>query len=203
MVRCLRIILGVSVREKKRHTTIRKMAKQQRVSTILLQRRLRFLGHLSRMSEERLPRQLLVCAPVGGKRAAGGQRRRWNDVVATDLKQCNLSRTWRELAQERSSWRTTIQCSGERLNQQAEAHEKSRKDEKKRRRMQQLIDSAAALHCNHPGCSFQALNKAGLTNHQRQRHSTTSRTQCRHCHRTLHQQGLHNHERFCSARPPH
>jgi hypothetical protein len=202
VIRCLRIILGISIREKKRHTTIRKVAKQQRISSILLQRRLRFLGHLSRMPEERLPRQLLVCAPAGGKRAAGGQKNRWNDVVANDLNQCNLSRTWRELAQERDSWRTTIQQSGERLNQQAEAREKSRKDEKKRRRMLQLIDSETALHCNHPGCSFQALSREGLTNHQCQRHSSSQRTQCRHCHRTLHQQGLHNHERFCSARPP-
>ena len=34
--------------------------------------RLRFLGHLSRMSEERLPKQLLVSAPVGGKHTVGG-----------------------------------------------------------------------------------------------------------------------------------
>ena len=72
VVRCLRIILGISVRQKKRHTTIRKMAKQQRISSLLTQRRLRFLGHLSRMSEDRLPKQLLVSAPVGGKRTAGG-----------------------------------------------------------------------------------------------------------------------------------
>ena len=50
VVRCLRIILGISVRQKKRHTTIRKMAKQQRISSLLTQHRLGFLGHLSRMS---------------------------------------------------------------------------------------------------------------------------------------------------------
>lgn len=31
----LRTILGISIREKKRHTTIRKLAKQQRISSIL------------------------------------------------------------------------------------------------------------------------------------------------------------------------
>ena len=91
-----------------------------------------FLGHLSRMSEERLSKQLLVSAPVGGKRTAGGQKRRWNDLVVNDLKQCNLSRSWREQAQERDSWRATIKCRVELLNKPAEDKEKSCKDEKKR-----------------------------------------------------------------------
>ena len=200
MIRCLRIILGISVREQKRHTTIRKMAKQQRISSILVQRRLRFLGHLSRMSNDRLPKQLLVSAPVGGKRTAGGQKRRWNDMVTSDLKECNLSESWREQAQERDSWRTTIRNRVEHLNRRAEDTEKSRKDEKKRRREQRLIDSEEALHCDHPGWSFQALNRAGLINHQRS-HSVTARIPCQFCHQMFHQQGLHNHRRFCQARP--
>ena len=120
MIRCLRIILGISVREQKRHTTIRKMAKQQRISSILVQRRLRFLRHLSRMSNDRLSKQLLVSAPVGGKRTAGRQKRRWNDMVSSDLKECNLSEPWREQAQERDSWRTTIRNRVEHLNRRAE-----------------------------------------------------------------------------------
>ena len=166
MVRCLQTILRISVWQKKRHTTTRKMAKQQRISSILTQRRLRFIGHLSRMSEERLPKQLLVSAPVGGKRTAGGQKRRWNDLVVNDLKQCNLSRSWREQAQERDSWRATIKRRVELLNKQTEDKEKSCKDEKKRRRQQHLVVTESALHCSHPGCSFQARNLAGLTNHQ-------------------------------------
>ena len=132
VVRCLRIILGLSVRQKKRHTTIHKIVKQQRISFLLTQRRLHFLGHLSRMSEERLPKQLLVLAPVGGKCTAGGQKRRWSDLVVNDLKQCNLSGSWREQAQECDSWRATIRRRVELLNKQAEDKEKSCKDEKKR-----------------------------------------------------------------------
>ena len=41
---CMRMILGISVRQKKRHTTIRKLAKLQRLSSILTQCRLCFLG---------------------------------------------------------------------------------------------------------------------------------------------------------------
>ena len=79
VMRCLRIILGISLRENKRNTTIRKLARQQRLSSVLSQRRLRLLGHLSRMDDNRVPKQLLVCAPIGGSRTAGGQKLRWND----------------------------------------------------------------------------------------------------------------------------
>ena len=75
------------------------MAKQQEISSILLQRRLRFLGHLSRMSNDCLPKQLLVFAPVGCKNDVGGQKHCWNDVVSSDLKQCNLLESWREKAE--------------------------------------------------------------------------------------------------------
>ena len=64
VISCLWIILGVSVREKKCHTTMRTMAKQQRISSILSQRHLRFLGHLSMMPKDQLPRQFLMVGSV-------------------------------------------------------------------------------------------------------------------------------------------
>ena len=144
-----------------------------------------------------------LCLPLlGGKRTAGGQKRRWSDLVSNDLKQCNLSRSWREQAQERDSWRATIRRRVELLNKQAEDKQKACKDEQKRRRQQHLLVSESALHCNHPGCSFQARNQAGLTNHQRQRHFTIQTIQCQYCHQAFHQQGLHNHQHFCQSRPP-
>ena len=178
------------------------MAKQQRILTVLTQRCLRLLGHLSRMLDGRLPKQLIVSAPIGEIRAAGGQKRRWSDIVANDLKQCNLSDSWRELVQERALWHSTVKLSVRSLNKQAEELEKSRKDVRKWRREQRLLVSANELLCSHPGCSFQAVNKAGLTNHQRQRHSTILMLQCHYCHQSFNQQGFHNHQRFCRARHP-
>ena len=72
-MRCLRIILGISVWDMKRNTVIRKLAHQQRLSSLLSARRLRFLGHISRMPVSRIPKQLLVCAPIGGARSVRGR----------------------------------------------------------------------------------------------------------------------------------
>ena len=68
--------------------------------------------------------------------------------------------TWRELAQERNFWHNTIKHKVKVLNKQAKDTEKSHKDEKKRRCEHRLMDSENPLHYSHPGCSFQALNKA-------------------------------------------
>jgi hypothetical protein len=98
------------------------------------------------MPDHCLPKQLLVSAPVGGKRAVGGQKRRWNDVVATDVNQCNLSGGWKEQAQDSESWRTTIKHSAELLNEQAEIAEKCLKDQKKKLREMSITESENALH---------------------------------------------------------
>ena len=59
IMRCLRLILGISVWDMKCNTTIHKLA-QQWLSSLLLACRLRFLDHISRVPDSRLPKQLLV-----------------------------------------------------------------------------------------------------------------------------------------------
>ena len=49
---------------------------------------LRLLGHLSRMDDSCLPKQLLVCALVGGTAVQLlGQKYRWNDLVSIETLQ--------------------------------------------------------------------------------------------------------------------
>ena len=93
---CLRVILGVSRWDQKRDTELRLKAGIERVEVTVMRRRLRWLGHLERMDDTRLPKCLLVCRPQAGKCSAGGQKRRWNDVVLGDLKKCGLLPGWRE-----------------------------------------------------------------------------------------------------------
>ena len=68
------------------------------------------------MKDSPLPKQLLVCAPMDGKRAAGRQKYRWNDLVSRDLKSCGLG------------------LAVESLNVLAEKEEKRQKDERKKQR---------------------------------------------------------------------
>ena len=110
---CLRVILGVSRWDQKRNTVLREKAGIERV---VMRRRLRWLGHLAQMDNSRLPRCLLVCRPEVGKRSAGGQKRRWNDLVLCDLSSCGLPADWREVAHERSTWRGLVREALRELN---------------------------------------------------------------------------------------
>ena len=116
MMRCLRVILGVSVRDKRRNTELRAEAGLERVEVILLRRRLRWLGHVARMDSTRIPKCMLVCKPEGGKRMARGQKRRWADAVVADLKWCECQLDWRQQAQDQSQWRALVNAAAEDVN---------------------------------------------------------------------------------------
>ena len=184
---------SVSMRWPERHLH-QETAHILRVSSLLTLSRLRLLGHIMCMPEDRLPRQLLVCAPAHGGQSAGRQKLRWNDLVLRDLQSCNLDGEWRALTQDQSELRNRVRNGTSNLNQQKEAVEKHRKDEQKRRREARHTTSVLALHCNEVGCGFTALTQAGLVNHQRQKHSPSSTGQCKFCRQTFNRQGLHNHE---------
>ena len=204
VMRCLRIILGLSVRQQKRNTVIRTEANMETVESMLRRRRLRWLGHVARMGTERIPRQLLVCKPEGGKRTAGGQKLRWADVVSKDLKGCKVDKDWREIAQDRCcGWTAVVDKMVEDLNRESEEVEKRKKDERKQRRERELFEAHADLQCKESGCTFQAQNKAGLVNHQRQKHrqSALKTLTCPHCDGQYKKQGLKNHMKFCRRNP--
>ena len=72
------------------------------------QSRLRWWGHVQRMEDDRLPKQVLASL-VGGKRGRGRPRRRWEDSVGNDLDIRGFN--WdeaRELAGDRGRWRGIV-----------------------------------------------------------------------------------------------
>ena len=145
----------------------------RKASPTLYVRRLSFKvqGVCVCVPDSRLPKQLLVCAPIGGSRSVGGQKCRWNDLVQRDLVKCGLEQDWRELAQDRLAWRGMVKISVQDLNREAEKKDDKKKDEKKRNQQVQLTTASASLICDHPNCSFIAVNRLGLVNHTPHTHT--------------------------------
>ena len=102
---CLQTILGLSLFDKIRNTEIRNRANIERIETLLQRRRLRWLGHIQRMENSRLPKQLVVSKIKEGKRLHGKQKQRWHNVVNADLKSLDMVSTWRTKALNRNLWR--------------------------------------------------------------------------------------------------
>ena len=203
VMRCLRVILGVSRWDRMRDTELRSLGGLERVEVMIMRRRLRWLGHVERMKESRIPRCLLVCKPAFGKRSAGGQKRRWNDVLMGDLKRCDLLEDWRESAQDRGAWRCFVAEALADLNANMESQEKERKDVGKKRREEGVSSEALDLKCEEAGCNFVGQNRAGLVNHVRQKHGRLSRVmeKCPFCGGSYHKQGFPMHKRFCQVNP--
>ena len=79
------------------------------LEAILATTQLRWTGHLLRMSDEQIPKQLLYGELEEGKRRVGGQKMRYKDVVKRHLKLADINvNDWEELAADRTDWRRTI-----------------------------------------------------------------------------------------------
>ena len=121
----------------------------------------------------------------GGKRSVGGQKRRWNYFVLSDLKKCDLLPDWRDMAHERGASCDLVKEASAELNRSLEEEEVKKKDERKLRREvnSEPAQPPSAHLCTEPGCNFVGQTKAGLVNHTRQRHGVSARAQypCSHC----------------------
>jgi len=67
---------------------------------------LRWLGHVERMSEERVVKRLYQNTPEGS-RSVGRPRLRWTDDVREDLRRMGVT-NWRIRAHRRDDWKMVV-----------------------------------------------------------------------------------------------
>ena len=106
---CLRTILGISRcvqwEEPLSSATLGKLFGMDHDIAIVLQKyRLRWLGHVARMEDSRLPKSLLF-GELPHTRPPHGPKKRWRDIIVSDLASIGLTySTWYEAAQDRKLW---------------------------------------------------------------------------------------------------
>ena len=163
-MRCLRRILGITWSDRVTNNEVLERAKIPSMVTLLRQRRLRWLGHVCRMDEGRIPKDILYAELASGKRETGRPHLRFKDVCKRDMKALDIDiSTWEELAQDRSSWRITLNAglkAGEvKLRQLADAKRAKRKGK-------QLQPTAVtAYKCSR--CNRDCHSRVGLYSHRR------------------------------------
>ena len=104
----LRRILNIRWQDKVPDTEVRERANQPSIYTLLQKCQLRWAGHVYRMPDHRIPKQLLYGELASGKRSVGGQRKRFNDSLKTSLKAMNIDweswESWESHALDRPHW---------------------------------------------------------------------------------------------------
>ena len=105
-------ILRISWKDEVTNEKVREATALPKLEDIIRCRRLRWLGHLSRMDHHRLPWQALTWEPEGFRRRPRRPWQNWKDVVKKDLRKMGISRDEVEEAEEdRRSWRNRVaQC---------------------------------------------------------------------------------------------
>ena len=78
---------------------------EESLEDMVIARRLCWLGHVARMSEERIPKKVLF-GWLPQRRPAHGTKMRWRDRVRRDLRKFRIDEnTWFKESQERAVWR--------------------------------------------------------------------------------------------------
>ena len=101
-----RQILGITWKDKVRNKDIRNQTKLQRMDLNIKERRLRWLGHVLRMEDDRIPKQAIWWQTDScTRRRPGRPRLNWIDTVTRDLK--SIGTAWEEAEQaavDREDW---------------------------------------------------------------------------------------------------
>ena len=164
---CLRRILKIKWQDKVPDTEVLSKANQQSVHTLLMRAQVRWAGHIARMPDERIPKQLLYGELSDGKRSVGGQKKRFKDTLKASLKSFSIDiSTWDKVAVDRSTWRN-LMYKGAQSHEERQIAEAKQKRELRKSRAASTSATAvdSSLACPTCGRSFQA--RIGLISHLR------------------------------------
>ena len=163
-MRSLRRILNIIWQDKVPDNTVLERAGCTSMFTLLKQRRMRWLGHVVRMDDGRIPKDLFCGELVQGKRPTVRPQLRFKDVCKRDLKALNIDQNnWEATALRRSAWRQTVQNG---LSNFEETLAQQHREKRMRRK--------AAAHADRPASDFVCVlchrdchSHIGLTSHTR------------------------------------
>jgi exonuclease III len=160
--RCLRTILNIHWSDFVTNTEVLKQAGITSVEATLMKIQLRWVGHVSRMEDHRLPKIALYGELSSGHRGRGAPRKRYKDSLKKTLSTCGIDHhQWASQAADRASWRCTI-------HQAAETFEQNRRailEEKRWKRKNRASTTTQSFPCSL--CGRTCLSRIGLVSHQR------------------------------------
>lgn len=108
-LRCLRKIAHIRWQDMIPNTTVLERCNTWGIEAFLIAAQLRWIGHVIRMPDYRIPKQTFYSQLAEGARSRGGQHKRYKDTLKLHLKACDIPAGELEsLAFDRVNWR--VKC---------------------------------------------------------------------------------------------
>ena len=162
--RCLRSILNIRWFHKISNVQVLQRANLSSIEATLSLSQLRWAGHLVRMEDSRLPKQLFYGELSAGKRHTGRPKLRYKDSLKANLKKTGIEvSTWERQAAERASWRTTI---NKKVKNSEQTRQKSREEKRAAAKLKPTtISTSTSVACQ--VCNRICASEFGLRSHMR------------------------------------
>ena len=161
---CLRRILGIKWESLTPDTVVLQRAGCTSIAKQIILSQMRWVGHVVRMDDTRLPKQLFYGELCIGKRPRHKPKKRFKDCIKANLKCMKIDQnSWEGLAKDRSGWRKLIREGSDIFEQ-----ERLKQSELKRALRKQDVTKipdwvVRDLTCQ--VCGRILLSKAGYVNH--------------------------------------
>lgn len=109
IMRHLRKIMNIKWWQHVSNKEVLRRAGYKCVHDLLIQRNLRWAGHVARLENTRLPKQILFSQLTDGHRGRGRPKLRYKDTIKRNLKDLSIpTADWCKLAEDRDRWRVLI-----------------------------------------------------------------------------------------------
>ena len=163
-LRCLRKILNIKWQDKVPNTEVLKKSHIHSIQTTLRERRLRWLGHIKRMDDHRLPKQVLYGELKEGSRSRGRPKLRFKDLCKSSLKDFGLPENeWEKSAKDRTIWRGNLARGAQRYEQAQHLKQDQKRNDRKLR--SQTVTSQQCVPCSY--CQRPCRSNIGRISHER------------------------------------
>lgn len=165
---CLRKILHIRWQDRISDVEVLQRANTTGIEAMLMKVQLRWAGHVVRMDDKRLPKQVFYSQIKNAKREPGGQKQRYKDNLKATLKTCQINITnWEDLSRDRSNWRHLIHSSVARFEVDRVASLTRKRENRKNRAVAiaAAVSSSNIFSCS--TCGKICLSRIGLVGHQR------------------------------------
>ena len=163
---CLCRILGITWQDKVTNTAVLARAGSHSIHLLLCQHRLCWLGHVHRMGDGRIPKDVLYGELPTGHRPAGCPALRFKDVCKHDLKLVDIDPgSWEQIADKGSAWRSAVR-KGVRTGKDKRNRLLEDKKQRRKERQESLDSKQPSTFCC-TTCDRDCHSKIGLVSYTR------------------------------------